>query len=376
MLSNRDYKKLHYLIQVAFVAVFLFLAYLAVRYVFGAIAPFIIAFIAASLVEPIVRFLVSKCRLPRAAASTIGIILLLIAFLAVASFISVFIWKEGKDLVFRLPDYISSIAEHIKHLMQNDTGIFSYLSDESIAKVMDYIANYDYSTLFTGSIGGSVLGYAGNMVIQIPNVLVFFIVSIVSSFFMSISFPKVKSFILAQFKPQQQSLILDVKKSLFSTVGKYLRSYSILMFTTFAELLIFFLIFGFKPALPLAFLISIVDILPVLGVGTILIPWSLVSLLSGAPWRALLLICMYIVITIVRQVLEPKVIGDHVGMMPILTLFCIWVGLKLFGFGGMFLIPITVVIFKNLQESGKIKLWKTASEDNNFEKEVRENGNI
>ncbi len=375
MLSKRDYKKLHYLIQVAFVAVFLFLAYLAVRYVFGAIAPFIIAFIAASLVEPIVRFFVSKFRLPRAAASTIGIILLLIAFFAIASFVSVFIWKEGKDLVFRLPSYISSIAEHIKHLMQNDTGIFSHLSDESIAKVMDYIANYDYSTLFTGSIGGFVLGYAGNMVVQIPNILVFCIVSIVSSFFMSISFPKVKSFILMQFKPQQQSLIIDVKKTLFSTVGKYLRSYSILMFTTFAELLIFFLIFGFEPALPLAFLIAIVDILPVLGVGTILIPWSLVSLLSGAPWRALILICMYIVVTIVRQILEPKVIGDHVGMMPILTLFCIWVGLKLFGFGGMFLIPITVVIFKNLHESGKVKIWKTPSEENTLEKEEIDNGN-
>lgn len=375
MLSKKDYKKLHYLIQVAFVAVFLFLAYLAVRYVFAAIAPFIIAFIAASLAEPMVRFFVSKFRFPRAAASTIGIILVLTAFLAFATFVSVYIWKEGKELIFCLPSYISSIAEHTKHLMQNDTGIFSYLSDESIAMVMDYIANYDYSTLVTGSIGGFVLGYAGNMVIQIPNVLVFCIVSIVSSFFMSISFPKVKAFILAQFKPRQQGLIIDVKRSLFSTVGKYLRSYSILMFTTFAELLIFFLIFGFKPALPLAFLISIVDILPVLGVGTVLIPWSLVSLLSGAPWRALILICMYIIITIVRQVLEPKVIGDHVGMMPILTLFCIWVGLKLFGFGGMFLIPITVVIFKNLQDSGKIKLWKTIPEENNIEKEGSDHGN-
>ncbi len=374
MLSKKDYKKLHYLIQFAFIAVFLFLGYLAVRYVFGAIAPFIIAFVAASLVEPIVRFLVSKVRLPRAAASTIGIILLLIVFFVVAAFISVFIWKEGKGLILRLPSYIAAIAEHIKHLMQNDTGIFSHLSDESIAKVMDYVANYDYSTLFTGTIGGSVLGYAGNMVIQIPNVLVFCIVTIVSSFFMSISFPKVKSFILAQFKPQQQNLIIDIKKTFFSTVGKYLRSYSILMFITFAELLIFFLIFGFEPALPLAFLISIVDILPVLGVGTILIPWSLVSLLTGAPWRALILICMYIVITIVRQVLEPKVIGDHVGMMPILTLFCIWVGLKLFGFLGMFLIPITVVILKNLQENGKINLWKTTLEEK-IEKEESNNGN-
>ena len=91
---------------------------------------------------------------------------------------------------------------------------------------------------------------------------------------------------------------------------------------------------------------------------------------------ALILICMYIIITVVRQVLEPKVIGDHVGMMPILTLFCIWVGLKLFGFGGMFLIPITVVIFKNLQDSGKIKLWKTAPDEIQVVKDEEPNGTI
>ncbi len=358
MLSKRDYKKLHYLIQVAFIGVFLFLAYLAVRYVFGAIAPFIIAFITASLVEPLVRIMVSKLRIPRGISSSVCVVLLLLVLLAISAFLSTYIWKEGKDLVFNIPSYVNQIIGYLKNTVQNNSGIFASIPDAVLEKVFAYLSNYEYSTLVTGSVGGLVLGYAGDMVVHIPSAIVFFIVSIVSSIFMSISFPTVKGFILAQVKPRMQELILDVKRTLFSTIWKYLRSYSILMFITFAELLVFFLIFGFKPALPLAFLISIVDILPVLGVGTILIPWSAFCLLTGSPWRALIIICIYIVVTIVRQVLEPKVIGDHVGLLPIVTLFCIWVGLKLFGFGGMFLIPITVVILKNLHESGKIKIWK------------------
>ncbi len=358
MLSNRDYKKLHYLIQFAFIAVFIFVAYLAFKYVFGAVAPFIIAIIAASIVEAPVRFLTSKLKFPRSLASSICIVLLLLLLVALGAFLSTFIWKEGKSLIENIPEYINWLVDYVEKLIQSNDGIFAHLSDETVAKFSDYIANYDYSSIITGTLGSEIIGYAGNVVVYIPNAIIFIIVSIVSSVFMSISFPVVKRFVLAQLNPKQREIIIEIKRTLFTTVWKYLRSYSLLMLITFIELWIFFLIFGFKPALPLAFLIAIVDILPVLGVGTVLIPWSLVSLLTGSPWQALILICMYIVITIVRQVLEPKVIGHHVGMLPILTLFCIWVGLKLFGFFGMFLIPIAVVIAKHLHETGKIKIWK------------------
>ena len=362
MLSKRDYKRLHYLIQIAYIAVFIFLVYLAIRYVFGAIAPFVIAFIAASITEPLVKLLVNKLRFRRSLASTISILLLLVATVALVAIFSTTIWAEGRKLILSIPSYIKSAIGYMKEILKNQTGLFALLPEGALDQLTKYLSNYDYSSLLTGSLGSVVIGYAGNVVTSIPNILIFFIVTIVSSVFMSISFPTVKKFVLIQFKPEVQEIIIESKRSFFSTIGKYLRSYSLLMLITFVELLVFFLIFGFKPALPLAFLIAIVDILPVLGVGTVLIPWAAFSLLSGAPLRALLLACMYVVITIVRQVLEPKVIGDHVGMLPILTLFCIWVGLKLFGFGGMFLIPITVVVLKHLHETGRIHIWRSPNE--------------
>ncbi len=358
MLSNRDYKRLHYIIHFAYIAVFAFLVFLAFRYVFGTITPFIIAFLVAFLIEPAVHFLTEKARFPRPLACSLCVIIVLVLVVIIGSFLSATIWTEGKALIKRLPSLIIEVIDYLKAAFRGNNGMLSFVPDNILNSAADYLANYDYSTLLTGSFGGLLLGYAGNVVTYIPNILVFSIVTIVSSFFMSISFPTVKRFFLAQFDQKHQDLIVDIKNSFFSTIWKYIRSYSILLSVTFVELLIFFLVFDFKPALPLALMIAFVDILPVLGVGTVLIPWSVFSLLTGNPWKALILICMYIVITVVRQILEPKIIGDHVGMLPILTLFCIWVGLKLFGFTGMFLFPITVVILKNLQEEGKIKLWK------------------
>lgn len=358
MLSNRDYKRVHYLIQIAFIAVFIFLAYLAVRYVFGAIAPFIIAFIVASLAEPLVNFLVQKARFPRGIASTLCVLSIIALLVVVGVFLSTTIWSEGKVLLSKIPGYLKEMILYLKGALDGSNGLLAFLPDNILDNAVTYLTNYDYSSLLTGSLGSLVLGYAGNVVTYIPNILIFVIVTIVSSVFMSVSFPVVKRFVLAQFGAKHQELIIDIKNNLFSTVWKYLRSYSLLMLATFIELSVFFLIFRFKPAIPLAFLIAIVDILPVLGVGTVLIPWSVFSLLTGEPWQALILISMYIVVTVVRQILEPKIIGDNTGMLPIVTLFCIWVGLKLFGFGGMFLLPITVVILKNLHEEGKIHIWK------------------
>lgn len=364
MLSNRDYKKLHHLIQFAFFAVIILGIYLAFRYVFGIIAPFVIAFLAASIIEPLVRFMIKKLHMKRALASSICVVLLLGAIIGICAFISVFIWKEGKGLIENIPNYMENLVEKIKLSAETDTGIFAHLPSETIIKLETLVNNYDYSALFTGSVGSALIGYAGDVVEVIPNALIFLLVSVASIFFVSISFPAIKRFILIQFKPQHRELILEIKRSLFSTITKFIRSYSILMFATFAELLIFFLIFGFKPAFPLAFMIAFVDLLPVLGVGTVMIPWALFSLITGKTWEALILICIYIVISIVRQILEPKVIGDHVGIPPILTLIGIWVGLKLFGFLGMFIVPISIVILKELQDSKRIKLWNTEESEN------------
>ncbi|MBR7060171.1 MAG: AI-2E family transporter, partial [Eubacterium sp.] len=107
----------------------------------------------------------------------------------------------------------------------------------------------------------------------------------------------------------------------------------------------------------IAALIAIFDILPVAGSGGILVPWALISLVMGNFKQAIGLIIIYIVITLIRQYIEPKIVGDTLGVHPLVTLMGLYFGLKLFGFLGMFIVPLTVMTLKVFNDTGRIHLW-------------------
>ena len=114
------------------------------------------------------------------------------------------------------------------------------------------------------------------------------------------------------------------------------------------------MLLGQNNAVLLAAIISIIDILPVLGTGAVVIPWALICLFTGNIWKALGLIVMYIIITIIRNFLEPKVIGNQVGLHPLITLLSMFCGLKLLGAVGLFGFPLTLIVLNDLYKRGKI----------------------
>ena len=129
---------------------------------------------------------------------------------------------------------------------------------------------------------------------------------------------------------------------------KYIKAYGILLALTFALLLIGFWILRIQYAFLLAFLIALADFLPVIGVGTILIPWGIVMLLQKNFYIGFGLLIVYLVISLVRQVAEPKVLGKSLGLHPLLTLFATYVGFSLFGIVGMIIAPVVVLLCKQL----------------------------
>ena len=108
----------------------------------------------------------------------------------------------------------------------------------------------------------------------------------------------------------------------------------------------------------IAIVIAVFDILPIAGSGGILLPWALISLISGNVGQAIGLIVIYAVISVIRQYIEPKIVGNSLGVNPIITLAGLYFGLKLFGFMGMFIVPISVMTLKAFNDTGRIKLWK------------------
>lgn len=144
-----------------------------------------------------------------------------------------------------------------------------------------------------------------------------------------------------------------------------LRAYGIIMFITFCELFLGLSILNLIGVMNngyvfmIAIAIAVFDILPVAGSGGILIPWAVVSLILGSYPKAIGLIVIYVVITVIRQYIEPKIVGSSLGVHPIVTLAGLYFGLKLFGFMGMFIIPLTVMTLKAFNDAGRIHLYKT-----------------
>ena len=146
------------------------------------------------------------------------------------------------------------------------------------------------------------------------------------------------------------------------TIGKYVRSYALILCITFCELLAGFWILGIGKPAGVALAIAVFDVLPVVGCGTVLIPWSVVSFLTGNWPLGVGLFIHYIVIAVVRNVIEPKIVGTRVGLHPLLALLGMVLGRALFGPVGILGLPIAMVIVVALNEQGAIHLYRRMPE--------------
>lgn len=153
-------------------------------------------------------------------------------------------------------------------------------------------------------------------------------------------------------------MITEIASSARTVVWKILRVYALMMTITFVELYIGFSLLKFPMPMLLGFLVAIVDILPVLGTGTVLIPWAMILCILGKSGLGAGVFVLYLVITVVRQTLEPKVIGQQVGLHPVVTLLCIFAGAQLIGILGIFTFPVIATMIKKMNDEGTIRVFR------------------
>ena len=208
-----------------------------------------------------------------------------------------------------------------------------------------------------------VLNASTTFVAKLPNALVAIFMSIIATCFIALDFDKIKGFIVRQFRDNHLDTMVQVKDVFSQSVIRYIKSYAIILLITFTEAAIGLTIIGVDYAILISFFIAIVDILPVLGTGTVVIPWIVVCFVTGDVYRGVGLLILYIIITVVRQIIEPKIVSQNVALHPLVTLMAMYVGAKLLGIIGLFGFPITIIILQSLNESGRIHLWKTVDRD-------------
>ena len=191
------------------------------------------------------------------------------------------------------------------------------------------------------------------------------VIGIIAWILFAKDYRSVVNFIQLQLPDNKKNLLVEIKQVFSNTILKMVKAYLLIMFITFCELSLGFTILSIAGIMSNSYIylialgICIFDILPVAGSGGILITWAIISLIMGNTAQAIGLIVIYVIITVVRQYIEPKIVGDSLGVNPLITLAGLYFGLKLFGVLGMFIVPILIMTIKAFNDTGRISLWKT-----------------
>ncbi|MGI6030975.1 MAG: sporulation integral membrane protein YtvI [Eubacteriales bacterium] len=332
------------------------------RYLFALLLPFILAWLLATLLEPLVRLLHKRLHLPRTLAAIVSVLssagLLLLGLYALFSKLI----AEMSGLLQILSNELQHLPDTLIDFTQNLTQWLPFLPKgivDTAANMLDALFKGDFTLPDSWSTGAFHM--ATGVARTVPSVLLFLIVFLVASILISSDREGVKRTLWNLLPPAGQRLAQGLQNFLGSTLIKYLQAQLILMGITFVELLIGFILFRLEYALALALAVAVIDALPILGTGTVLIPWGLYSLITGQTLLGIELLALYGIILLVRQVLEPKVVGQRIGLHPLLTLLSIYVGMGLFGVVGMIAGPILMLLITYLIQNGTFKQFTADS---------------
>lgn len=356
-----DYeKKKHLLVNLLYAGSILLLVFVAVRYGLSLVMPFLLAFLIAAALQTPTRWIVQHSHLPRRPVamglallfySTIGLVLSLLGIKLFSSIIS---------LTANLPAfYTNSIAPALAALFHLMDQLFLEM-DAGLAATLNQL-----STQFVQSVGelvsslsvrmvGTLSGYASSL----PGLFIKTLLMMISTFFIAGDYDLLTSFVSRQFSDHTRTLLLEIKSYVVGTLFVCIRSYLLIMGITCVELSIGLSILRIPGAIGIAMLISVFDILPLLGTGGVMIPWVILAAVHGNRTLALGLLVVYLVITVIRNILEPKIVGSQLGLHPIVTLLCMFVGAQLLGIVGLFGFPILLSLLCHLNSTGAIHLFR------------------
>lgn len=380
-------KKRKAIINIAYYAIIIGLAFLGVRYALGVCLPIVSAFFIATLLQRPKNFLTKKTFLKKGSASVVSLFFLLFIIVALIALIGVRAVEEIRGFI----DYITLQIQNFDVFLTNiENAVMGFVGNlpeflsetltESLTTIFTQIREYlaGQSTELTDSITGSLgdsfsfswittpLSGVISTAKQIPSILIAIVITLVASCFMTSDYEEITGFISRQFPKEKREDLARTKALLKSTLTKMGKAYALIMTVTFTEMFLGLTvlkllgIYSSNFAVLIAVATAIVDIIPVLGTGTILIPWALYSLIVGNYSLAIGLAVIYAMITVIRQIVEPKLVAGQLGLSPVVTISALYLGLKIFGVLGMIIAPILVTMLKVLNDEGIIKIWKSS----------------
>ena len=338
--------------------IFAVLIYFGIKYALPILMPFIFGLGIAALVQKHANLLSS--RIPHMSKKlcsvimTVGI-MLISAMLICAMFCSIF--SGAMDFCPNIPQYLTQAEDFInnaaKHSEKGAWGKFVNFIALGIEWLIDFFSE-NYKQYIP-----SVLSSSKKFISGIPSFLTAATFGVISAFFACGEFDKIRDEIKQYLPEKALSAISSFISITLRTIAMIMKTYGTLMLITFGELTVgLFIIkhlgYNVGNIVSTAFIIALIDILPMLGTGTVLIPWGIFEIITGSGGMGIMLLILYAIIAIIRSFLEPKFMGDNLELPPFFTLAGVYIGGKLFGFTGIIIMPLVMIIARNTMSQNKI----------------------
>ncbi len=334
------------------VAVLLLCIFLIPRCIFF-FMPFIIGWIISMIASPVVRFFEERLKIRRKGASVIVIVAVLAVVILLVYVVCAQLVKEGVAFVNELPDLWNSVMAEFNQVGANLEGIYNKLPADT-QQTLDNIGS-EMGTYFGGlieDIGTPTFEVVGNVAKQLPDIFLGAVMAILSAYFFVADKGYVAD-IMKKYVPGAILYRLDlIRRSFRNAVGGYFKAQFKIECWIYVMLVIGLFVLKVRYVPLVALGIAFLDFLPVFGTGTVMIPWAVIEILSKDYKMAVGLLIIWCTGQLVRQMIQPKIVGDSIGMDPIPTLFLLFIGYKTAGVMGMILaVPIGIIII-NLYEEG------------------------
>lgn len=344
--------KKDFLINFLYYCCVIFIVYLSGKYLLPVMMPFIIGFSIAYLVRKIAIKIFGKPGRKRLILILVAFYIVLVFLLALTSVITV-----NSVKTFNYAGLYSNYLEPAINIVYN---YFIDLTESLPAEVAE-IFNQATSSIFEAiktilmTISTYLINFVKELITSFPKIIITVTVTVVSSIYIVLDYAGIVAFIYRVLPTKLSDFLGDVTLFIKENILNVLKSYIIIMGITFIELAIGLTILKTKPTILLAALIAIMDILPILGVGTALIPWAFVEMIFGNILKGFGVLILYATITVIRNIIEPRIVGTKLGLNPLVSLISMIAGLKLFGLIGMIGFPLTISFLMYRDEKTKNK---------------------
>jgi sporulation integral membrane protein YtvI len=305
------------------------------------------------VLEPAIKLCINHFKIRRLLSVTIVFILFLAGFGIFTYWLTTTLVVQTIDFLTMVPKYAVKVFSLIEKDLYKVEKLYASLPPEVLSTVQNALDGFkNYAGSFATNLTNGIIAVAA----AIPQLLLYLIIYLVALFLISLDLPRLFANFLNLFTTSAREKVELVFTQLSRATVGFIRAQLILSFITYVLALIGLLILDVKYAVLIALFIILVDILPILGTGSFIVPWSVYNFVVGDDFLAIGLIIMFVLLTVIRRIIEPKILGSSLGISALAALISLYLGFQLLGFIGLIVGPALVIIYEALRSAGFIKI--------------------